>query len=355
MTSKSTVIAAGTLAALIAVAGCGSGTTGQSSSHGGEPNSVSQLYQQAKTEGEVDFWGPEDKDEITALAAVFAKTYPGVKVVDFEIEAGDMVPKIITGSRAGNPGLDAGEAGLGDTADLTARNLIATHGNWSKLIPMAKGTLLQGGKLLAWYNILHPIGYNTNLVSAADAPKSWNDLLDPKWKGKIIIEPRAKSFQYLGATEGQAALVAFMQKLKAQHPIYVNGGSTVAQQLSAGVAPIAIGMYAYQLDLLHSQKNAPVAWTAPNPIGADQNVTFTVVGAKHPAAAQLWINWLSSDAGLAAQRQIDGKGSILEGPDAQIVKSSGAKLVVETEQNTKQLSQYEKAAANALGVVKSGS
>lgn len=354
MTSKRTVIAAGALAVLVTVAGCGSGTAGQSP-NGDAANSANQLYQQAKSEGEVDFWGPEDKDEIQALAAVFAKTYPGVKVVDFEIEAGDMVPKIITGSRAGNPGLDAGEAGLGDTAALSARNLIATHDNWSKLIPMAKGTELQGGKLLAWYNILHPIGYNTNLVSATDAPKTWNDLLDPKWRGKIIIEPRAKSFQYIGAAEGQAALVAYMTKLKAQHPIYVNGGSTVAQQLSAGVAPIAVGMYAYQLDLLHSQKNAPVAWSAPDPIGADQNVTFTVVGAKHPAAAQLWINWLSSDAGLAAQLKIDGKGSILEGPDAQAVKASHAKLVIETEQNTKQLSQYEHAAADALGVVKSGS
>jgi iron(III) transport system substrate-binding protein len=220
---------------------------------------------------------------------------------------------------------------------------------------MATGTELQGGKLLAWYNILHPIGYNTNLVSAADAPKTWNDLLDPKWQGKIIVEPRAKSFQYLGATEGQATLVAYMKRLKAQHPIYVNGGSTVAQQLSAGVAPIAVGMYAYQIDLLRSQKHAPVAWTAPDPIGADQNVTFTVVGAKHPAAAQLWINWLSSAAGLAAQRQIDGKGSILAGPDADTVKSAHANLVIETEQNTKQLSQYEAAAEDALGVVKSGS
>jgi iron(III) transport system substrate-binding protein len=353
MASNRSAAVVGALALLVAVAGCGSGTA--ASSGGSQADSTSQLYQQAKNEGQVDFWGPEDKDEIQALAAVFNKTYPGVKVVDFEIEAGDMVPKIITGSRAGNPGLDAGEAGLGDTAALTARDLIATHDNWAKLIPMAKGTELQGGKLLAWYNILHPIGYNTNLVSAADAPKTWSDLLDPKWHGKIIVEPRAKSFQYLGATEGQAALVAYMNKLKAQHPIYVNGGSTVAQQLSAGVAPIAVGMYAYQIDLLHSQKNAPVAWTAPDPIGADQNVTFTVVGAKHPAAAQLWINWLSSDAGLAAQRRIDGKGSVLEGPDADTVRATHAKLVIETEQNTKQLARYEAAAEDALGVVKSGS
>jgi iron(III) transport system substrate-binding protein len=354
MASKRSVAAVSTLAALLVVAGCGSGGTAAQSG-GASANSVKSLYQQAKTEGQVDFWGPEDKDEIQALAAQFNKTYPGVKVVDFEIEAGDMVPKIVTGSRAGNPGLDAGEAGLGDTAALTARNLIATHDNWSSLIPMAAGTQLQGGKLLAWYNILHPIGYNTNLVSAADAPKTWNDLLDPKWRGKIIIEPRAKSFQYIGVTEGQAALVAFMRKLKAQHPIYVNGGSTVVQQLAAGVAPIAVGMYSYQVDQLQQQKHAPVAWTAPSPIGADQNVTFTVVGAKHPAAAQLWINWLSSNAGLAAQRTIDGKGSILEGPDAAIVKTAKAKLITETEQNTKQLAQFESAAADALGVVKAGS
>lgn len=316
---------------------------------------MQRLYAQAKTEGEVDFWGPEDKDEIDSLAAEFNKTYPGIKVVDYEIEAGDMVPKIITGARAGNPGLDAGEGGLGDTANLTSRNLIATHTNWSSLIPMPAGTELNGGKLLAWYNILHPIGYNTNLVSAADAPKTWDDLLDPKWKGKIIIEPRAKSFQYLGVTEGQDALVAYMKKLKAQDPIYVNGGSTVVQQLAAGVAPIAVGMYAYQVDLLRDQKKAPIDWVAPNPIGADQNVTFTVVGAKHPAAGQLWINWLSSDAGLAAQRSLDGKGSILEGPDADVVKGSGAKLVVEDESNTAALAKYEGAAADALGVVKSGS
>jgi ABC-type glycerol-3-phosphate transport system substrate-binding protein len=94
---------------LVAVAGCGGGA-GPSPSGGSHADSASQLYQQAKSEGEVDFWGPEDKDEIQALAAVFNKTYPGVRVVDFEIEAGDMVPKIITGSRAGDPGLDADSA-----------------------------------------------------------------------------------------------------------------------------------------------------------------------------------------------------------------------------------------------------
>jgi iron(III) transport system substrate-binding protein len=338
---------------LLVVAGCGDSRK-PAVAPANQANNVAQLYAQAKAEGEVDFWGPEDKDEINSLAATFNQKYPGIKVVDYEIEAGDMMPKIITGARAGNPGLDAGEGGLGDVAQLLDRNLVQDHTNWGGLLPLPQDAQLQNGKLLAWYNILHPIGYNTNLVSAADAPKTWNDLLDPKWKGKIIIEPRAKSFQYMGVSLGEQGLVDYMKKLKAQNPIYVNGGSTVVQQLAAGVAPIAVGMYSYQIDQLRDQKHAPIDWTAPSPIGADQNVVFTVVGAKHPAAAQLWVDWLASDEGLTAQRTLDGKGSILEGPDADTVKQANATLVVETEQNTDQLAKLEKAAADALGVVKSG-
>ena len=69
-----------------------------------------------------------------------------------------------------------------------------------------------------WYSasgsFMYPI-YNTEVVSAAEVPKTWKDLLDPKWKGKIATSPITiggtawMQYGYLKATFGEAYLKQF--------------------------------------------------------------------------------------------------------------------------------------------------
>ena len=331
---------------------CGSGSSSkeereQAQQKVNEATTVDALYALAKQEGEVEFWGPEDNDDMKALTAEFNKRFPGITVKHFETEAGDSVPKIAAEEKTGNLELDAVEGGLDTVQPLLDRDLVQAHDNWN-VLAQPEGAVSTDKRLIDWYNIAHPVGINTKLLSLDQAPKTWDDLLQPQWKGKILLEPRCKTVRTLGATRGADGLDAYAKALKAQNPIYTSGGTATSEQLAAGQAPIAIGMYSYQVEELKA-KGAPVDWVALDPTGANQTVVFTLKGAKHPAAAFLLAAWLGSEEGLAAHRKLTGKGSILEGPDAEKIKAAGAKVVIESAENSKQLGDFESRCAEIFG------
>ncbi|MBO0823705.1 MAG: extracellular solute-binding protein [Actinobacteria bacterium] len=338
-------------AVLVTVAACGAPTQ-QGGTAKNQADSLNALYQRAKAEGSVSFWGPEDPPDIVKLGAAFNKTYPGIKVKPFEITATDMVPKMIAAAQAGQTTTDIAEGSLSTIQPLVQHKLLAKFQNWGKLLKLPQGAILENGAALAWYNNLQPIAFNTNLVSAQDEPKTWNDLLDPKWKGKILVESRAMAFSVLGMQEGDAKMVDYLKKLKAQDLKFVDGGTTTLQELAAGTGAIAVGAYAYNIDNYRDQKKAPVDWNAPNPVGASQFVLFSVANAPHPAAAQLFMDWLASPRGLAANKNISGHSSILQGSgssEAARVQQQGATMVVETPANTDLRGKEQESAAAALG------
>jgi iron(III) transport system substrate-binding protein len=87
----------------------------------------------------------------------------------------------------------------------------------------------------------HVMAYNTELVAADQAPKRWEDLLDPKWKGKLVITDAASS---ASALHWYAALrsiygPSFMQKLAAQNVLVKTGGAEVGNSLVSGERQVA--------------------------------------------------------------------------------------------------------------------
>jgi ABC-type Fe3+ transport system substrate-binding protein len=220
---------------------------------------------------------------------------------------------------------------------------------------LSPSEVLEKGYLLGWYNLEHPIAYNASMINAGDIPKTWSDLLDPKWKGKIIVEARAKPFGYLGLAWGKEKMLDYLKQLKTQELIYAKGGTTVATLLVAGQAPIGVGTYAYKIDMFRLQKKAPVDWVASDVLGASQFSLATLKGAQHPAAAQLWAAWLGSPDGLKAMYEVNGRGSARPGSGSRIadkIEKAGSKLFIEDSTNSEQEDAMEKEAAKALGVVK---
>jgi ABC-type Fe3+ transport system substrate-binding protein len=144
-----------------------------------------------------------------------------------------------------------------------------------------------------------------------------------------------------------AKVTEYVKALMAQEPIYTKGGTATAAQLAAGQAPIAVGMYSYQIDSLQ-EKGATVDWVTPDPIGANQTVVMTMRGAKHPAAALLWSMWLASNDGLAVHMTIAGKGSIQGGPDGERIKASGAKVIIEDASNAEEVTRIQDLCAGII-------
>lgn len=345
--------------ALLAVALLLTPTVGQGAPATG---SLQTLYEAAKAEGEFNFWGPTDPDEMNALAAAFNKRFPGVKMKMFEITTGQLVQRIVIEAQAGKINADAAEGSISTIYPLYERNLIQGYDDWLKLfkgpgLNINPNAIIWDGKALTWYNLAHPIGYNTRLLKREEVPKTWDEILDPKWKGgKILLEARAKAFGYLGLKWGEKKLVDYVTKLVAQKPIFTKGGTPTLQQLAAGEAPLAIGAYAYKLMWYARDKKAPVDFIdTTSPMGASHFVSFALKGAKHPNAAKLFTGWLVTPEALKILEDTSFKGQLLPGSDSLEYKrfaKNNVEFTIETPDTIVKADALEKKCAEILGAIR---
>jgi iron(III) transport system substrate-binding protein len=140
--------------------------------------------------------------------------------------------------------------------------------------------------------------WNTSLVSAADAPKAWQDVLDPKWKGKVILldphgAPPVLEFLYLmRQTYGDD----FLRKLGAQQPQLVASAVTAAQQVAAGAAAIEIPAVHATLGPLMAQ-DAPIQEGFFTPTTGANSQAALVAKAPHPNVGKLLLNFFMTPQG----------------------------------------------------------
>ena len=159
------------------------------------------------------------------------------------------------------------------------------------------GFIDKQGYWLGFYLVPYAITYNTMLVPKGTAPKSFDDLLDPKWKGQISLEREEylvtqSHLQYMGHSKG----IEYFKRLARQDPILVNGHSKQAVLLTAGEFPIIIYSDIARTEEL-KRRGAPVEW-----VRAEPHITVLVSAAitreaRHPAAARLFMNYLAADEG----------------------------------------------------------
>lgn len=317
-------------------------------------SAMEALYQRAKEEGTVIYWTPTETELETKVAAAFNKAYPGIKVVPFSIKPGNAVERITSEAQAGRVSVDLLSSSLASSAPLLDRGLVAPFDGFDEMPPLVKNSLLIDAKFLNNYNLDFVIGYNTSIIPEAIAPRTWDDLLKPELKGKIAIEARAMPFGYLGVAWGEAKLVAYLDKLRAQQPFFVKGGNTLADQVASGEAPVAIGTYSYQIELMKSH-GAPADYKIPDTLGISNFGNLLIKGAAHPNAAKLYAAWMASEEGQGEIVKLFGRGSLL--PDspreyAQKIRNSGAVMVFDSVENAKPRKKMEDIAAKRLGVHK---
>lgn len=149
------------------------------------------------------------------------------------------------------------------------------------------------------YANLRGILVNTNLVRAGEEPKSWKDLTDPKWRGKILMDdPRsagAGNSLFVSTVRHPNLGKDFHQKVAQNKPVFVGTGTY--QQIATRVAQgeYAIG-FPVDADTVLELKGAPIKWIAPT-----EGVTYTVMGiglvknAARPNASKALIDFTLSD------------------------------------------------------------
>jgi len=144
------------------------------------------------------------------------------------------------------------------------------------------------------------IAYNTTKVSAADAPKTWQDILNPRWKGSISCKISASGLQFVQwYTLRKLYGAGFWKEFAKQNPHAFDSRVQLFDRLAKGDDTItAIGEYpAY---ILFKDKGAKVEFVAPaDGLPATPLIVGAVSKAPHPEAAKLFVDWAMSKRGQA--------------------------------------------------------
>ena len=236
------------------------------------------------------------------------KQYPGIKIEHFESIPEPLVQRIIAESQAGKPAaVDVIQSGsLRAVRPLIDRDMLAPYPGWEK--DFGLDAVYANQRFVGAYNLTLPISYNTKMVSAKEAPKSWEDLADPKWKGRednyrsatgAICHARHRMGQSQGKRIGQ-------ENTLAQQPIIVQGGTTVANALAGGQVSIAVGTYAYTIERLKKQ-GAAVDWIAVSPLPVLTSAEGVLKTAAHPNAGRFFAGWMGTPEGQKIRYATQGQ------------------------------------------------
>ena len=152
-------------------------------------------------------------------------------------------------------------------------------------------------------SIIHTVAINTNLVKPADVPRTYQDLLDPKWRGKLAWTSSLSASGppgYITAVlsdMGEGPGMDFLRKLAAQKLTNIPGTPrAVLDQVIAGEFPMALQIVSYHASLSAAQ-GAPTAWLKLEPAIENYNYVGVVKNAPHPNAARLFVDFVLSREG----------------------------------------------------------
>lgn len=313
------LVAAGFCAVFISACGSsGSGSSAGSSSSstdsaagvGGASNQqqLNALYQAAVKAGQTTVVVYDTHSaQYAQVYAAFHKRYPDITVTGDALSGPDLDAKIQAEETSGKHVADIVGTGLPSAAEYATNKWLTPYKPFTMNVTNQQYFVPSG---LYEAVALNPVGiqYNTNLVSSNDVPKSWNDLLDSQWKGKIVVQDPGVAGASAGVL-GQlihagTSGISFVKAFQAQDPkIEAEGPATATDVANGSEAIAAPQQYSYYLAV--KNEGAPTAFVFPltsdNDLIADYYGLLT--GAPDPIAAKLFLSWSYTPEAIAAQDQ----------------------------------------------------
>ena len=320
-----------------------------------------QWIEGAKKEGTLVWWGTLTPKEGARIVAEFNKIYPFIKVTYWRGKGEEIAAKLEVEFAAGRGTVDIALGG--EPYNYPRWRKIGMLDKFTDIMPgikkMDKRMYSKNGDwAISGNNAITP-QYNTKQVSADEAPKSWDDLLNPKWKGQIAMTTDMKVWTTLALEEGGWGIEKtedFLKKMKQQQPIWAAGHTAGHNLLIAGEFKILVEDYWYHV-MQSKEKGAPVEWARVKPVPITGSSFSFQKNAPHPNAAKLFLEWQFSPQGLVTFEAMIGKGAAFPGSGTRVAKAlEGLPLVIRTEEGEKKAIEmgWDKKFSNILGVTPAG-
>jgi len=246
-----------------------------------------RLAEGAKKEGVVSIYTSMPLDDMAALTSAFEAKY-GVKAKVWRSGSEKILQRGLLEAKANRFEVDVFETNSPETEVLSREKvLIAANSPYlNELIPQA---IPAHKEWIATRLNIFTCAYNTKLVKKEELPKTYQDLLDPKWKGKLSVE--ADDSDWLAETVmkmGEEKGLALFREIARKNAVSVRKGHTLLSNLVAsGEVPLALTVYNYKIEQMKNS-GAPVDWFALDPTIARPNANGVARNAPHPHAALLF-------------------------------------------------------------------
>src|SRR5579859_53481 len=264
-----------------------------------------KLYPAAKQEGRLVLYGVGTQDLYEPIRLAFVNKFPGIELQGVDQRGRDTREKVVAEQQSQNYVGDVAISGTDTQAELVSLGYTEAY-QPAEIDNAIPGLVPPGGVMSPRTLTIFTIDINTNLVPPDQEPKTWLDVLDPKWKGKVAMDdPRGSGpggtiisgIDYLYGQDVE-------QKLADLKPFFATQAGPIWTALNRG--EYAIYLSGGHTDLIANKRaGAPVKQIIPSDgVGVTPIGQSLLKNAPHPNAAKLWIEWSLSEEGqnLLAQQ-----------------------------------------------------
>ena len=268
------------------------------------PDRQQILIEGAKKEAQLMFYNANTW--MDTVAGEFEKKYPFVKVSIWRSEGRDLIKRVMEEYASGRFLADVLESSTGMEL-LRQKGFFQEH--YSPEMNAYEDDVKAKGKtgVFYWANreIYISLGFNTKVVSTADAPKNYKDLLDPRWKGKISISGGSSGPRWVGHILNIMGR-DYLEKLSRQDIKVQNiVPAALANLVISGEVPLSPTIFDSNM-YTAKKSGAPVEWRPLDPVLANVGSSGMTTKAPHPHAALLFLDYLHSKEG----QQVVMKGGL---------------------------------------------
>ncbi len=287
-----------TLFALAAALACCAPAHAQSFSElalDGRPDRLQRLAAAAKKEGALTLYTSIPEKDTAVLVADFDRRY-SVKVNVWRASSVKVLQRAAAESRANRWDFDA-VAISSPEMEAMHRERLLQEVHSSHHADLAPDAMPSHRAWVPQFLNVFVQAYNTSLVGKEDLPKSYAELANPKWKGKLGVEASDGEW-YCGVLKnvGEKRGAKMFRDIAATAGWSVRSGHTLlANLVASGEVPLALTAYSYRIEQLKSA-GAPVEWFGIDPVIGRANGAGVSRRPPHPNAALLFYEYLISDA-----------------------------------------------------------
>lgn len=262
----------------------------------GAAQNLDDLHKLALKEGgRLNFYGTLAQVNAERILPVFEKRFPGIKINHVDATSDKLVARAVTEARGGKT--------LGDVLQIPLENLSQAYDQGLLLeVKLPESAAYPEGLKGAFWTAsdlqYFIAAWNTNLVKKEEEPKSYDDFLHPRWKGRLIAEPRDLEMLLAFAKyrfKSDEKAIDYWRKIAAHNVEFHKGHSQLAELLVAGQAAVCLTCYSHHYPS-RIKRGAPVNYMLSEGV-ASINGTAIFKNAPHPNTAMLFARWVASEEG----------------------------------------------------------